>query len=177
MNSSTYLENVWWTLALHADLLRWRSHIWAGSQTSHNFQMFAGAHRSTVLVLRFGFFFNIENHCFMKFLFIKGLFERPSPAQMQKSYQEMRTKWLFDSAGSASVSPGRWYSWQVFKMKSQLKMWLHLLKTCGVFPSLIMQSAHKSNFHLWILSQMSDQITEFSIKDFETFRIVEKWSL
>lgn len=59
MNSSTYLENVWWTLALHADLLRWRSHIWAGSQTSHNFQMFAGAHRSTVLVLRLFFFFLI----------------------------------------------------------------------------------------------------------------------
>lgn len=39
----------------------------------------------------------------MKFLFIKGLLELPPPAQMQKSFQEMRTERHFDSAGSTSV--------------------------------------------------------------------------
>lgn len=64
--------------------------------------MFAGVHRSIVLALRF-FFFNIENPCSLKCLFIKGLFKLPPPAQMQKSFQELWTEGHFDSAGSTSV--------------------------------------------------------------------------
>lgn len=64
--------------------------------------MFAGAHRSIALVLRL-FFFYIENPYFLKFLFIKGQFELYPPAQMQKSFQEMRTEWNFDSVRSTSV--------------------------------------------------------------------------
>lgn len=39
----------------------------------------------------------------MKFRFIKGLHELPSPAQMQKSFQGMRIEKNYDSAGSTSA--------------------------------------------------------------------------